>query len=131
MNGYEFKAFQKIIKKLHNLHRRWYVPNFFFIILMDNFPVHKENVKLIEYDTNLIKVFFLPANTTRLLQPLDISIKNLIKKNLRQLWVSNFTSNESVTRAEMSKRVLESWTKLTVNQIQSGSSDTRRSIHGN
>ena len=87
---------------------------------MDNFPVHKENVKLIEYDTNLIKVFFHPANTTRLLQPLDISINNLIKKNLRQLWVSNFTSNESVTRAEMSKRVLESWTKLTVNQIQSG-----------
>ena len=99
MNGYEFKAFQKIIKKLHNLHRKWYVPkhatnhgktnklslNFirikryisiyrnpdfvdpsllFFIIFMDNFPVHKENVKLIEYDTNLIKVFFHPANTT-------------------------------------------------------------------
>ena len=44
----------------------------------------------------------------------------MIKKNLRQFWVSNFTSDELVTRVEISKRVLELWTKLTVNQIQSG-----------
>ena len=33
---------------------------------MENFAADKENVKLIEFNKDLIKALFLPANTTRL-----------------------------------------------------------------
>ena len=48
--------------------------------LFYNFEVHKDNVNLIEYDEDLINVLFLHANKTQLLQPLDISVNNLVKK---------------------------------------------------
>ena len=63
------------------------------LIIMDNFWVHRDNVKLIEYNV-LIKVLFLLSNTTRLLHLLDISVNNLVKKNLRQLWVANFSKDK-------------------------------------
>ena len=97
-------------------------PNQRKLIIMDNFAVHTDNVELIEYNKDLIKVIFLPPNTTRLLQPLDISVNNLIKANLRHFWVMNFSkdSNVSITRKVMAERVTESWNNLTANQVDSG-----------
>jgi hypothetical protein len=96
-------------------------PNQRKLIIMDNFAVHTENVNLIEYDKDLIKVLFLPPNTTRLLQPLDISVNNLVKKNLRQLWVKNFSKERSlISRQEMARRVGETWTGLSKTQVDSG-----------
>ena len=70
---------------------------------MDNFAIHTDKVNLIEYDKDLIKVLFLLVNTTLHLQQLDISVNKLMKKSLRQLWVTNFSKDNRylISRKEM------------------------------
>ena len=52
------------------------------LIIMDIFAIHKDNVNMIESDKDIIKLLVLTANSTQLLQPLDISVNNLVKQNL-------------------------------------------------
>ena len=90
------------------------------LIIMDKFSFHKDNIKLIEYN-DLIKVLFLLPNTTGLSQPLDISVNNLVKKNLPQFWIANFSKDRSlISRKEMAKRISDTWGSLTIEQIDSG-----------
>ena len=91
--------FDEVLKKYFANERK--------LIIMDNFAVHRDNVNMIEYNKDLIKVLFLPANTTRLLQRLDISVNNLVKKKLGQLWVSNFSKDDSslISRGIIAERV--------------------------
>ena len=86
------------------------------------FGLNKENVEIIENDKYLIKLLFLSANTARLLQSIDIYINNLMKKNLLELWVVNYTYDPDllVTREEMCLRIAKALRKLTFHQIDSG-----------
>ena len=91
---------------------------------MDNFCVHRDNVKLIEYN-DLIKVLFLLPNTTRLLQLLNISVNNLFKKYLRQLWVANFPKDQcSLISRKETRRVSDTWSSVTIEQIDLGFRNT-------
>ena len=48
-----------------------------------------------------------------------LHINNLMKKNLRQLWVANYTHDPDLL-VTMEGRVSEAWRKLTPHQIYSG-----------
>ena len=73
------------------------------------------------FNKDLIKVLFLPPNTT-LLQLLDISVNNLVKKKLRQVWVSNFSKDDLslISRKIMAERVNQTCKSFNLQQIDSG-----------
>ena len=57
-----------------------------------------------------VKVIFLPANTTRLLQPLDFTVNNGVKSKLRELWVKKHdNSSKKLSRKEIAVRIVEAW----------------------
>ena len=66
-------------------------------------------------------MIFLPANSTRLLQPLDLTVNKLIKNNLRDLWVKKHdTSNKKLLRREIANRVLQAWQSIQDEQMEIG-----------
>ena len=71
-----------------------------------------------EYDSQT-KVDFLPANSTRLIQPLDLTVKNPVKKRLREIWVeSHDNSRVKLSRKEVENRVAESWGSISAHDVK-------------
>ena len=95
-------------------------PNHRKLLILDNYTVHEQCKELLAYSPQ-IKVIFLPANSTRLLQPLDLTVNKLIKNNLRDLWVKKHdTSNKKLSRREIANRVLQAWQSIQDEQVEIG-----------
>ena len=95
-------------------------PNHRKLLILDNYTVHEQCKELLAYSPQM-KVIFLPANSTRLLQPLDLTVNKLIKKNLRDLWVKKHdTSNKKLSRREIANRVLKAWQSIQDEQVEIG-----------
>ena len=90
------------------------------LLILDNFSVHEQCKELLQYDPQ-IKVIYLPANSTRLLQPLDLTVNKCIKSNLRELWVKKHdNSNVKLSRKEIAHRVVHAWQLINDTQVELG-----------
>ena len=95
-------------------------PNQRKLLILDNYAVHEQCKEQLEYSPQ-IKVIFLPANSTRLLQPLDLTVNKLMKNNLRDLWVKRHdTTNTKLSRREIANRVVEAWQSIQNEQVEIG-----------
>ena len=112
-----------ILKKiLSNLNRRLKTQNRRILLLMDNAPCHPEDLD--EKFTQINVVFLPAANTTSLLQPLDLGIIQAFKlKYYRCLSVTHVVSkiDECSTASEvcMSIEILQAmrWTAMAWNDV--------------
>lgn len=66
------------------------------ILILDNAPAHPELSLLCSDDGN-ITCFFLPANTTSLLQPMDQSVIETFKRRYRKKFIENLVMEEDVS----------------------------------
>ena len=64
-----------------------------------------------------MRKFFKPGSAKT--QPLDIRINNLLKNELKKLWVLNRANEkEVIDRKLISKCVLEAWNRINAEQIR-------------
>jgi len=68
------------------------------LLLIKFYRIHRDQQVQLHH-SDLVKVKFFTSDCSRFLQPLDISIANLMKHQLRNSWVLNFsTENSKITK---------------------------------
>lgn len=74
------------------------------ILVLDNAPSHPEADLLKSEDGN-ITCYFLPANTTSLIQPMDQSVIKTLKRRYRKKFIQQLVSDdeESISLKELWK----------------------------
>ena len=94
-------------------------------LILDNFSVHEQYKKQLEYDSQT-KVVFLPANSMRLIQPLDLTVNNQFKKKLREIWIEKHdNSRVKLSRKEVANRVAEAWGSISAQYVKLGFSKAK------
>ena len=107
-------------KILSNLNRRLKTQNRRILLLMDNAPCHPEDL---DEKFTQINVVFLPANTTSLLQPLDLGIIQAFKLKYYRCLLTHVVSkiDECSTASEVCKSIdiLQAmrWTAMAWNDV--------------
>lgn len=98
------------------------------LLLMDNAPTHPTGE--IKSDDGNITCFFLPANTTSLIQPMDQGIIENMKRRYRKMFIEGLlSSDDAITVKEFWKgytikdaifNVASAWADLTVSNLKNG-----------
>lgn len=98
------------------------------LLIMDNAPSHP--YEQLKSDDGKIKCFFLPANTTPLIQPMDQGIIENMKRRYRRSFIENLlSSDDATTIKEFWKtynikdaifNVASAWADLTVSNLKNG-----------
>lgn len=69
------------------------------ILVLDNAPSHPE-ASLLQSDDGNIICYFLPANTTSLMQPMDQSVIETFKRRYRKKFIQNLVMEEELSLQE-------------------------------
>ena len=101
------------------------------LLICDNFKAHKTEtvLKFLENEYPLLKIKYLPPNTTSILQPLDVGInktfKSYIKKKYIEWLYEYYEANKKIPKFKITERsnlflswISESWKEINNELIQ-------------
>lgn len=74
------------------------------VLVLDNAPSHPSQEDALESEDGLIKKFFLPPNSTALIQPMDQSVIENLKRRYRKKFLQNLISEAETTLKEYWKQ---------------------------
>ena len=64
---------------------------------------------------------FLPTNSTRSIQPLDLTVNNSVKKKLREICVEKHDNwRVKLSRKEVANRIAEAWGSISAHAVKLG-----------
>lgn len=80
------------------------------LLFLDSLKLHKQNEKLLKNNNREVNVKYIPEYCTPLLQPLDIGVIKVFKKNFRRIWSNN--PDVEITRAILSTWIKQAWREV-------------------
>lgn len=92
------------------------------ILILDNAPAHPEASMMRSEDGN-VTCYFLPANSTCILQPMDQSVIETFKRRYRKNFIKNLVMEEDCSLADY-------WKKYTLKNAVDNSSDAWAEVSG-
>ena len=80
------------------------------LLFVDSLRLHKQNEELLKNDNPEVNIKYIPEYCTPLLQPLDIGVIKVFKRNFRRIWSNN--PEAEITRAILSTWIKQAWSEV-------------------
>ena len=85
------------------------------LLLLDSLQLHKKNEVSLKNGDRDLGIRYIPENCTPILQPLDIGVIKIFKRNFRNIWSLN--PEVDITRTMLSTWIKQAWNEVSEEAI--------------